>query len=163
LSDDDQIDAAIRAAVIREVLEPYKDVLVGGRVSIYCYRPLDGGCPAKEFLEETLTGSIQGAYDVLFTRHFNGEQNRGEKHHVWTETDCDGLAAYKHNGSKTRIVHTTAKGGLYVLLFGFEGKKENKIETIHIERAKRMQSEFRGRYAEVEARVRKQHPPKRRK
>lgn len=83
----------------------------------------------------------KGAYGHSFTMFAANGQLRGEKYHPWTEKGCEALADFKHNGSKSRIMTTWDFEGLVVLLFGFTGKKENKVDAEHVNRAQRMRDE----------------------
>lgn len=98
---------------------------LGPKARIYCYRETETVTPAKEFLEGKLPKNAQSAYATSFMRHCQGEFIRGEKHHVWE--GYEGLWEYKHNDSQTRIMHTMEKGNIYVLLFGFGGKRKTRL------------------------------------
>lgn len=140
--------------VIAELLEPLDPAFLGPNRYVYCYRPEEGGCPAREFLDSALDKIAKAAYAKSFEFHVNGMQLRGEKHHVWTEKGCDGLADYKHIGSKTRIISMTDADGLIILLCGVTGKKENKIDEVHVNYAKRLRDEYRQRRAAIDQRLR---------
>lgn len=127
-------------------------LLLGPRKFLYCYLPEEGGCPAREFLEE-LPKEARARYAVSFRRRCDGHQVRGDKHRPWKERGCDGLYEYKDNQSKTRLMHTTDVQHVDVLLFGFGGKNENKVKEVHVNRAKRLRDEYLRRRGEIEQRV----------
>lgn len=145
--------AEILAAVKRELMRPLDAArLMGPKKAIYCYLPEEGGCPSREFLDG-LTTEARASYAVLMQRRCNGEQLRGETHRKWTDRGCEGLYEYKDNQTKTRLMHLTDIGQTDILLFGFGGKKEDKVDTMHVKRAMRMRDEYRTRRATIEARV----------
>lgn len=146
-----EIAAAVEAAIIEELLEIVDEKFRGSGGRIYFYRETPDSSPAKIFMSGLPT-SAKASYAASFTRHCNGERVRGTHHHIWEEHDS--LWAYKHRESKTRIMHTMEKINNYVLLFGFDGKKEDKVETEHVNRAVRMQAEYKRRRDEIETRVR---------
>ncbi len=145
----------IEEAIIEELLEVVDRKFLGPVGRIFSYRDSTGAAPAQLFLKGLASGPA-ASYAASFTRHCIGEFLRGEKHHIWQ----GGLYAYKHIGSKTRIVHTTEAGNIHVLLFGFGGKKENKVDQAHVRRAERMAAEYLGRRNTIEQRVRRQLRPR---
>jgi hypothetical protein len=137
-------------AIIRNLLEPLDPVFLGPNRYFYCYLPLAGGCPAREFLD-SLNDETQASYAKLFEYHCQGHQLRGEKWRPWT----DGLYEYKDNPSKSRLMHITERGNLVILLYGFTGKKENKVDQIHVNQTKRLQEEYKTRVEAIKQKQRK--------
>jgi hypothetical protein len=148
----DDPSVQVLEAVKRELLRTLDRRYLGPKKFIYCYLPEDGGCPAREFLD-SLSNEAQASYATSFERRSAGHQIRGDKHRVWTEKGCEGLHEFKDNQSKTRVVHITDVGQTDVLLFGFGGKKEDKVDLAHVNRAQRLRDEYRRRRAVIEARV----------
>jgi hypothetical protein len=134
--------------IVDELLAPLDDAYLGPVKYIYCYLPLAGGCPAREFLD-SLPKEARASYAKLFEYHAQGHQIRGDKWRPWD----DGMNEYKDNQSKSRLMHITEKGNLIILLFGFTGKNENKVEQVHVNRANRMHSEYKERVARIDARL----------
>ena len=137
------------------MLEPLDRSYLGPRKHIYCYRPQGGGCPAREFLDG-LPKEARASYAKLFQRRCQEGQLRGETHRVWKEKGCEGLYEFKDNQSKTRLMHTTDAGNTDVLLYGFGGKKEDRVDQVHVLAAQRFRDEYRRRRAEIEQRVRRE-------
>jgi hypothetical protein len=142
----------ILRTVRAELLAPLDPSYLGPMKHIYCYLPEEGGCPAREFLDG-LPREARASYAVLFRRRCQIGQLRGDTHRKWTEKGCEGLFEFKDNQSKTRLMHTTDAGQTDVLLFGFGGKKENKVDQVHVNRAMRLRDEYRRRRTEIERRV----------
>jgi hypothetical protein len=132
--------------IIEEMLEPLDPKFLGPVKSIYCYLPSAGGCPSREFLE-TQDMKVQATYAKQFEKVCQGLQLRGDRWHPWNEEDgkgCKGLAEYKDISSKSRVMHVV-EGNLHVLLFGFAGKKENKVDRIYVKRAIDLKAEYLSR------------------
>lgn len=147
-----EIMAKVEAAIIEELLKAVDEQkYIGPKARIYFYRETKDNCPAEAFLNR-LQKASRASYGVAFTRHCNGERVRGEQHRIWE--GYDSLWEYKHNPSQTRLIHTMDKGNVYVLLFGFDGKKEDRVDQIHVNRAIRMQEEYKRRRDAIETRVR---------
>lgn len=124
---------------------------------IYCYLPMCGGNPSREFLDSQST-KVKATYAKQFEKVCAGAQLRGDRWHPWTEDDgkdCKGLYEYKDISSKTRIM-SLVEGNIHVLLFGFSGKKEDKVDPGHVKRAIDMKKEYQARRAQIEARLAKQ-------
>jgi len=128
--------------------------LLGPGKFLYFYRPPSVGRgdspPARTFLD-SLPKARQAAYAKLFQMHAQGVQLRGEKHHPLD--GYEGLYEYKDIESKSRLIHVTDKWHFVVLLFGFTGKKENKIDQVHINEAERLRDEYRARRSVIEKRI----------
>ncbi len=155
-------DNALLEAIRKELLG--KCVHTGTHRQIYFYRCPDEICPADEFLTgDEIDDIAKGAYGTSFTMLAATGSLRGDKYHQWTETGCDKLADFKHNGSKSRIMCTWDFKGLVVLLFGFTGKKENKVDNVHVNRAKNMRDEYFQRRAAIVTRLTQQSDKPRRK
>lgn len=107
--------------------------------------------PALEFLN-SVSVKVQATYAKLLTYFCQQGWLRRDRHHQWQGKGRDDLYAFKDNASQTRLVHTTAKGGLVVVLFGFGGKKEDDIDERYVLRAMRMRDEFRSRMTIIEQR-----------
>jgi hypothetical protein len=140
----DEIDRERFQRALLTVAEPLDPRFQGPAKRILCYKTADGRVPAREFLE-SLPNEAQASYAKSFEKHCQGHQLRGEKHRVWTERECRGLAEYKDIQSKSRIIHVFDRCNTVILLFGFEGKKENRVAREHVERAKRLRDEYRQR------------------
>jgi hypothetical protein len=149
----DELEVQILEAVIGELLRPLDVRLLGPKKFLYCYLPLEGGSPSREFLD-ALPVEAKGSYAKLFERRVAGHQLRGDRHHPWTEKGCEGLYEYKDIQTKTRLMHTTDIRHTDVLLFGFGGKKENKVDQVHVNRAQKMRDEYRQRRSAIEGRIR---------
>jgi hypothetical protein len=148
-------DALLLKAIMKEMLE-VPALMEGPKKVIYCYRPLAGGVPSREFLEQMIDKEARASYAKQFQKHCQGEFLRGDKWRPWTEDDCkgcSGLYEYKDIQSKSRLMHITEKGHLHVLLFGFTGKKENKVDNEHVQRAKALRDEYKARRAKLEAKL----------
>jgi hypothetical protein len=157
---DDEFDRLLREAIIEELLCPLDSKFLGPVRFIYCYRPpqapgIGPMPPARTFLD-ALPKSRQAAYAVSFEKHAQGHQLRGEKHHLLA--GHEGLYEYKDIESKSRLIHTTDKWQLVVLLFGFTGKKENKIDQVHVNESERMRDEYRSRRASIEQKLKQKYP-----
>lgn len=114
------IATLIEAEIIKDLLTPFAEKFLGPKGRIYCYKETETSCPAREFLEGA-PKPAKSSYAASFTRHCNGEFVRGTHHRIWEGHEA--LWEYKHYETKTRIMHTMEKGNIYVLLFGFGGKK----------------------------------------
>jgi hypothetical protein len=150
------ISAKITAAILRDqtLLKPLDLAKYNGpKGRIYCYVELDGSCPSLEFLEQIKSGAVKG-YATSFAVHCLGVPLRGEKHHIWP--GYESLGEYKHNPTKTRIMHTYENGNTHVLLFGFGSKTEDDVDSEHVSRAIKMQKEYRQRRDEIDTRIRKE-------
>ncbi len=143
---------AIVAAIVAELLEELDAAFLGPAHRIYCYRAADGTVPAREFLEE-IGDEPAGSYAKSFQKRAGGHQIPGEKWRKWTEPDCEGLFEFKDIQSKSRILHTTDRGSLTILLYGFTGKKENKVDQVHVNVGKRLRDEYRARRDLIEKRI----------
>lgn len=130
--------------VLAELTEPFDPSLLGPQRRIHCYRTRDGRLPAREFLE-SLPREARASYAKSFEKYCQGHQLRGEKHHVWTEKGCEGLGKYEGIPSKSRVLHVFDRFGTVVLLFGFGGKKEDKVAQHHVNEAQRLRDEYRRR------------------
>lgn len=130
------------------------DRFLGPVKHLYFYRPsglqADASPPARSFLE-SLPAARQAAYAKSFEKHAAGFSLRGEKHH--SLDGYDDLYEYKDIESKSRLIHTTEKGQILVLLFGFTGKKENRIDQVHLNEAVRMRDEYLSRRPAIEKRL----------
>ncbi len=153
-------EAERTAKVVAAILQDEKLVVpldasefMGPKGRIFCYIDLKGECPSRDFLDQ-LRSSASKSYAVSFRLHCQGHQLRGEKHHVWQ--DCEQLGEYKHNQSKTRIMHTFELNNTHVLLFGFGSKTENDVDSEHVSRAVRLQKEYRQRRNEIDTRIRQE-------
>jgi hypothetical protein len=136
--------------IIKELLRPLDEKYLGPHKFIYCYLPAEGGCPALEFLN-SLSTEAKASYAKQFEYHCQGHTIRGEKWRTWGH----GLYEYKDIPSKSRLMHITEKGNLHILLFGFTGKNENKVDTVHVLRAQRMQREYQTRADAIRKRGKK--------
>jgi hypothetical protein len=140
-------DVYLREATLRGLLEPLDARFLGPKAFIYCYaRPksIEPGVPARAFLD-SLPDEAAASYAKSFEKHCAGLILRGEKHRPWTEKNCKDLYEYKDIQSKSRVVHVYEPGFVEVLLFGFGGKNENKVDEEQISLAKRLRDEFRAR------------------
>lgn len=153
-------EAERTAKVVAAILQDEKLVVpldenefTGPKGSIYCYIDLKGACPSQDFLDQLRSAASKG-YAVSFRLHCQGHQLRGEKHHVWQ--DFEQLGEYKHNQSKTRIMHTFELNSTHVLLFGFGSKTEDEVNSEHVNRAVRLQQEYKRRRDEIELRIRQE-------
>lgn len=135
----------LAGAVRAKLLAPFEDF--SGRRwkwNLYFYVAADGSVPAKTFLED-LADEPAASFTVLFTRRCHGEFMRGTQHHRWEDED---IYHYKDNQSKSRIFSITEPGFVEILLFGYTGKKEDRIDPEHILRAQRLRDEYlRRRFA----------------
>ncbi len=147
-----QLQQTILEAVVQELLAVLRNSLLGPSKSIYCYRPLEGGNPVRAFLDG-LPLEAQASYLKSFEKHCQGHTLRGDKHRPWTEDGCERLFEYKDIQSKTRILHTTDRGNLIVLLYGFGGKNENKVEQRHVNAGQRLRDEYERRRNVIATRV----------
>ena len=125
---------------------------MGPKKFIYCYVPEGGECPSREFLD-SLPREAKASYATSFERRCAGHFIRGEQHRVWTDKHCEGIYEFKDNQSKTRIIHITDVGNTDILLFGFGGKKENKVDQAHVNTARRLRDEYHRRRVVIEAQV----------
>lgn len=143
------------AAMVQEPMIELLDPKFDGPVkSIYCYLPPDQSRPSRDFLN-SLETKVQATYAKQFEKTCGGHNLRGERWHGWTEDDgkgCKGIYEYKDNASQTRLLHVV-EGPLHVLLFGFGGKKENKIKPGHVLRALAMKAEYEARRDMIEKRL----------
>ena len=122
--------------IISNLLVKLDDEFITQCKKIYCYCRADGSVPAKEFLD-AVDARTKAAYVQMFRTHCQGHRLRGEK---WKPLqNCEGLFEYKDNGTQTRIIHAFEIGSLVILLYGFGGKKENKIEKGHIKEERGIQ------------------------
>jgi len=156
---DDEFDRLLREAIIEELLCPLDSKFLGPVRFIYCYRPpqapgIGPMPPARTFLD-ALPKSRQAAYAVSFEKHAQG-------HHCGREAPPPGRARgsvrVQDIESKSRLIHTTDKWQLVVLLFGFTGKKENKIDQVHVNESERMRDEYRSRRASIEQKLKQKYP-----
>jgi hypothetical protein len=145
---------SLLGAIIAELLEELDRAFLGPRKWIYCYRSPEGDCPAREFLE-SLPREARASYAKQFQRACSGDRLRGDKWHPWKGKGDEGLCVYKDIQSKSRLVHITEHGNLHVLLFGFTGKKEDKVDQVHINRARRMRDEYAERRKEIADRLKR--------
>lgn len=147
-------------AIVRELLRELSPRFLGPRGSVWCYRPKDGGCPSKDFLDGLPT-EASASYAVSFTRWCQGQLLRGDKWHRLDEKRYGkqeslrnrGLCEYKDIQSKSRVIHIEEQGFRHVLLFGFDGKNENSIDKVHINRARRLRDEYLERREEIRKRL----------
>ena len=135
----------VTQAIIKQLLVALNVTLLGPKKHFYCYLPQKGGCPAREFLDSR-SDEAKAQYLKLFTYHREGHILRGDK---WKEL-TDGIYEYKNNSDKSRLLYVPARSGLHVLLLGFGGKKENKVEPGHVGRAKEMRNEYEARAKIIE-------------
>ena len=142
----------MRNLLIRELLELLDDGFLGPSKWIYCYLDEEGGCPSRRFLDD-LNAKAAASYAKSFQYHCQGATLRGDRWRPWTEKDCRGIYEYKDNPSQTRLIHLVEVGHIHVLLFGFGGKKENKVKNKHVLRAQRMRDEYIERRARILARL----------
>jgi hypothetical protein len=126
---------------LTRLLDPAFD---GPYFRIRCYVTVAGRCPAREFLD-SLSKEAAASYAKSFQKHCQGHQIRGDKHRVWTEIGCAGLAEYKDIPSKTRILHVFDRARTVILLFGFGGKKEDKVPAFQVNEARRLRDEYHRR------------------
>ena len=52
-------------------------------------------------------------------------------------------------------MHITERDNLVILLYGFTGKKENKVDQIHVNKTKRLQEEYKTRVDVIKQKQRK--------
>lgn len=149
-------------AIVAELLEVLDPTLLGPAHHIYCYRAADGTVPAREFLD-AIGDEPAGSYAKSFQKRCGGHQIPGEKWRKWTEPDCEGLFEFKDIQSKSRLLHTTDRGSLTILLYGFTGKKENKVDQVHVNAGKRLRDEYRTRRTAIERRLLQQTGSKQKK
>ena len=140
----DEIDRELFDRALHAVAEPLDSSLQGPAKRILCYRTKDGRVPARELLD-SLPKEAQASYAKSFQKHCLGHVLRGDKHRMWTQKDCKALAEYKDIQSKSRIIHVFDRFNTVVLLYGFTGKKEDKVPDYHVNQAKRLRDEYRER------------------
>lgn len=115
--------------------------------SIYCYRHegLDRArhSSSRDFLD-SLSLKVSARYKYLFDTRCGGMNLRINKWHGWEQVDrrCKGIFAYKDIDSKTRLVHITDRWQVDILLFGFDGKKEDRVDEVHVLKAIRLRDEY---------------------
>jgi hypothetical protein len=137
----------LAAAVKARLLAPFEDFSgPSWKWALYFYVSPDGSAPARTFLDE-LPDVVAAAYAVKFTRRCRGEQMRWEQHHRWEDEE---IYHYKDNSSQSRLFTITQPGFVEVLLFGYVGKKENRMEREHTERAKRLRDDYMRRKAVID-------------
>lgn len=132
-----------------ELMQEIDKAFLGPKRFIYAYRDTLEQCPAQQFWD-SLPSAAAASYLALFHAYCDGCQLRGEKH----KPLGNDLYEFKHIQSKSRIIHVTDLEGTCVLLFGFSGKKENKIDREHILRAEHMRDEYLNRRKLIEDKVR---------
>lgn len=147
--DRELFDAAL--SMVAEELDP--QLVKGPGFRIFCYKTMDGKAPAREFLE-LLPKVAQASYATSFKKHCYGHTIRGDKHRVWKDIGCERLAEYKDIPSKTRIVHVFDVFKTVVLLYGIEGKKEDRIPEYHINEARRRRDDYISRLSAAIDRLR---------
>jgi hypothetical protein len=128
----------------RKLLVKLDDEFITAHRKIYCYRSQDGSCQPMEFLNSTTT-QARASFAHLFKCHCQGHILRGER---WHKLEDD-LWEYKDNSSQTRIIHAMEEGNVVILLYGFGGKKENKIKPGHIKQALDLKYEYLSRRNEI--------------
>lgn len=150
----EELRQQIEQGIIEEMLDELAARFLGPHKKIYCYRLVDGSCPIRDFLEEQEL-RVKATYHKQFEKVCIGANLRAERWKPWTEDDgkgCKGLFEYKDISSKTRIMHLM-EGNIHVLLFGFSGKKEDKVEPGHVKRAIDMKAEYLARRERIAQRV----------
>ncbi len=135
------MDAKLTEALKSKMLVPVAERFLGPRRWIFFYRTEAGRVPAKEFLDG-LDMQVSASYARSFTKVVEGFQHRlrGERWHKLS--GYNDLYEFKDNGSQTRLIHTTDAGGMFILLLGFGGKKENKIKKKHLSQADGLRKEY---------------------
>lgn len=121
--------------------------LLGPVKKIYVYQPEQPPCSVTSFLN-SVSDETAASYMKQFEKHCAGHTLRGDRWHPLEES----LFEYKDNASKSRIIHTTYPGHIQVLLYAFNGKKEDKIAEHHMIAARKLLQEFERRVDKLKKR-----------
>lgn len=140
-----------------------RPLFLGPLRRLFGYVDAKGACGVATFLEG-LDRIARARYQVMIHALGNIGYLRGKNSHPWDVdkmkrlaaykdggsvlADISGFAAFKDNGSQSRLPYfPDGEPGVLILTHGFGGKKENDIDDVHMNDAIRIRQEYVARRA----------------